>query len=145
MIENFSVVREGQVYRGAQYENWQDLEEIGVNTVLKLNTYGEGIDTGSFDVIYLPISLASQLAPIPTAVNIPLAVLSDSENWPIFVHCTHGQDRTGLVVAEFRVKVDGWDVERAEEEMLAYGFHRELIGLWLEWERFKYERTHRQG
>jgi tyrosine-protein phosphatase SIW14 len=41
----------------------------------------------------------------------------------VYVHCLHGEDRTGMVCAYWRVKVDGWPVEKAIEEMFAMGFH----------------------
>ena len=40
---------------------------------------------------------------------------------PIYVHCEHGKDRTGLVIALYRVRYDGWTPERAAAEMAAMG------------------------
>ncbi len=57
-----------------------------------------------------------------------------------FVHCEHGQDRTGLIVAIHRVQADGWTKADAEGEMLAHGFHKQLHGLWEYWESFRLER-----
>jgi tyrosine-protein phosphatase SIW14 len=44
---------------------------------------------------------------------------------PVFVHCAHGSDRTGCMVAAYRVRVQGWTKEDAIKEMLEekYGFH----------------------
>jgi protein tyrosine/serine phosphatase len=36
---------------------------------------------------------------------------------PTLVHCSAGSDRTGLAVAMYRVRVQGWPIERAIEEM----------------------------
>ena len=43
----------------------------------------------------------------------------------ILVHCWHGSDRTGAVVASYRVVVQGWSKDDAIDEMLngGYGFH----------------------
>ena len=49
-----------------------------------------------------------------------------------FVHCAHGQDRTGLVVAVYRVR-HGWTKAQAQAEMLRLGFHPTLLGLWQSW------------
>ncbi len=49
------------------------------------------------------------------------------------VHCEHGQDRTGVAIGLYRLHT-GWTEEHAEDEMLAHGFHRSLIGLWEWWE-----------
>ncbi len=47
----------------------------------------------------------------------------------VYVHCRHGQDRTGLVVGLERVFVEGWDPADAYAEMLAHGFHTYFLGL----------------
>lgn len=43
---------------------------------------------------------------------------------PVYVHCLHGVDRTGMVIAYYRVKRQKWTPEKAIEEMLDLGFHR---------------------
>lgn len=47
---------------------------------------------------------------------------------PVAVHCWHGSDRTGAVVAAWRVAVSGWTAQEALDEMVAGGFgHSELF------------------
>jgi len=53
----------------------------------------------------------------------------------IFVHCRVGDDRTGMMVASYRMVEEGWSAERAEKEMIDFGFsfiHRHLICFRLE-------------
>ena len=52
-----------------------------------------------------------------------LKVMRDPENHPVFVHCAHGADRTGFMVAAYRVVEQGWTVEEAVAEMHNFGFH----------------------
>lgn len=40
-----------------------------------------------------------------------------------YVHCLHGQDRTGLVCAAYRVKFMDWKIDDAINEMYSFGFH----------------------
>jgi protein tyrosine/serine phosphatase len=44
---------------------------------------------------------------------------------PILVHCQHGADRTGVVVAMYRIIYQGWSKARAIDEMKngGYNFH----------------------
>lgn len=44
-----------------------------------------------------------------------------SDSSPVFIHCEHGRDRTGLVVALHRMQNSGWTVKAAYEEWVAMG------------------------
>lgn len=50
-------------------------------------------------------------------------------NHPLFIHCLHGRDRTGLMTALYRVTVHNWDAERAFAEMVECGFDRQHTNL----------------
>lgn len=49
-------------------------------------------------------------------------LMNDPANQPVLVHCKHGQERTGVVVATWRIAHEGWNFERAFNEMKACGF-----------------------
>ena len=44
---------------------------------------------------------------------------------PVLVHCRHGSDRTGTMVAVYRIVVEGWTKAEATDEMIhgGFGFH----------------------
>ena len=54
-------------------------------------------------------------------VERALAIINDPANQPVFVHCKHGADRTGTVVAIYRITHDGWSSEQALHEAKKYG------------------------
>jgi hypothetical protein len=60
-----------------------------------------------------------------------LKVAVDPGRAPVLVHCLHGADRTGVMVAVYRVAVQGWSKEEAVREMTegCYGFHAVYINL----------------
>jgi tyrosine-protein phosphatase SIW14 len=138
-ISNLRVVDETQkIYRGGQPDinGFKYLKSIGITNILKLNLEAnEDIDAKNLglNVVYVPIDMDDQLFSMPKekfdkAVN---AITPGT-----YIHCEHGQDRTGLVVGGYRKK-SGWTKENAEKEMLADGFHKELFGLWRFWENLK--------
>lgn len=136
-IANFAAVdADLGIYRGGQpaAAGWVYLNSIGVSNVVKLNLREEGADPpvdGTFT--FVPISPAEQLLGV-SRLKLDLAVAGIGPG--TYIHCEHGQDRTGLIVACWRVNVQHWTKAAAEQEMLAHGFHKSLLGLWEFWKGF---------
>ncbi len=114
-----------ELYRGAQptAEGMAQLRALGVRTVVNLRaSHSDSDKLAGTGLRYVPIPV--------TAVGIGdddvarfLRVAADPAAQPVFVHCQHGADRTGLMVAMYRVAVQGWEREAAIDEMLHGGFH----------------------
>ena len=51
-----------------------------------------------------------------------LAVLRANPGKKVFVHCRYGDDRTGMMIAAYRMSVEGWTAEEARKEMDEFGF-----------------------
>ena len=139
-IPNFAIVQPG-MYRGGQPtdEGWAWLKAQGVTYTVKLNTWRESSDLSAVQAgIFVQddgiIDLWHQTVVKPNSYAVDSAVQS-LLNHPqgVFVHCEHGQDRTGLIVACYRLRT-GWGKPQAEAEMLSHGFHKSLHGLWEYWE-----------
>jgi tyrosine-protein phosphatase SIW14 len=122
------------VYRGGQPKSqvgWAYLQSIGVSNVVKLNLESEASDSDAralgMTVHYFPINTLHQvlLKPDRSAVSNAVAAIKPGT----YVHCKHGQDRTGLIVGCKRVWQDGWAKTNAWNEMIADGFHPALHGL----------------
>lgn len=62
-----------------------------------------------------------------TAITALLATATAND--PIYVHCKHGQDRTGLVIGLERVFDEEWTPQAAHDEMVKIGFHTFFAGL----------------
>lgn len=69
-----------------------------------------------------------------------LDIITNPENQPILVHCLHGADRTGTVIAAYRISIEGWTTRKAIEEMVNGGFnfhyryYQNLVNLIEDWE-----------
>lgn len=66
-------------------------------------------------------SLASISADEDLSIDRILAIMGDKAAQPVFVHCEHGHDRTGLIIALYRVKFDNMTAEDAHREWVASG------------------------
>ena len=54
-----------------------------------------------------------------------LRIITQPGNQPIFIHCQHGSDRTGMMCAIYRIAQQHWTNAEALREMTTggYGFH----------------------
>ena len=54
-----------------------------------------------------------------------LRIVSTPAMQQVLVHCKHGSDRTGTMLAIYRIVHDGWSKQQAIDEMIdgGYGFH----------------------
>jgi len=48
----------------------------------------------------------------------------------IYVHCEEGVDRTGMVIAAWRIRYQHWTAEEAKSEMFKLGFHQSRYFWW---------------
>lgn len=140
-IPNFAQVEAG-VWRGGQPDKsgWAYLRSLGVTNVVKLNKDSESNDNVRGMEMHLyraPISFAEQIEIGTINSNRLEEAILKVPKQGTYIHCEHGQDRTGLFVAMWRVRVNHWDKAKAQNEMLDHGFHKSLIGLWELWEDWK--------
>jgi tyrosine-protein phosphatase SIW14 len=52
-----------------------------------------------------------------------LQLLRDNPGKKVFVYCHYGDDRTGMMIAAYRMAEQGWSAGEAKEEMKAFGFN----------------------
>ncbi|HEY6871877.1 MAG TPA: dual specificity protein phosphatase family protein [Geobacteraceae bacterium] len=121
--------------RGAQpaAEGYATLKRIGVRTVINLRTSmseKKEVEAAGMRSIEVPMEMSTDH--IAEKIDRVVALMADPANQPVFVHCRHGQDRTGIVVAAYRMKVEGWPLAEAEQEMQAFGFN----DVWVNFKRF---------
>ena len=123
-VQNLYKVDDG-FYRGAQptTAGFSELAGLGVKTVLDLaGGKGDGlfVRDGSLKLVHVPMSAFGLH---DGRVLEALRVMADPSNRPLMIHCKHGADRTGALVALYRVVVQGWTKEKAVEEMNRGGYH----------------------
>jgi protein tyrosine/serine phosphatase len=63
--------------------------------------------------------------PTPEQVTEFLEIVNNPTNQPVLVHCWHGTARTGVLVAIYRIKEQGWSFQKSLDEMVSYGFNLE--------------------
>jgi protein tyrosine/serine phosphatase len=70
---------------------------------------------------YVSIPMKGLSSPKDDQVTEALGLLNDTTSGPVFVHCRRGADRTGTVIALYRIQQDGWENTKALGEAKSYG------------------------
>lgn len=121
-----------ELYRGAQPEpeGFRQLHRLGIRTIVNLRQahsdveliQASGVGPDAFELRSLPMA-AWDVG--EEEVLTFLRIVNDPALRPVFVHCQHGSDRTGTMVAAYRVVMQGWTKQEAVQEMRRgpFGFH----------------------
>ena len=128
-IPNFGRV-DDHLYRGAQLEleGMKALKKLGVKLIVNLRQPWDGwkdeeAKALANGILYTNIPMSGVGRPNDEKVRQVLA-LFETPSTPIFVHCQYGCDRTGTVVACYRVQHYHWSSELALQEAERYGISK---------------------
>jgi protein-tyrosine phosphatase len=129
------------LYRGAQPrgDGYAELKKLGISIVVDLRNSKpiksangetrEQVRVEAAGMRYVEIPTSAFFGPTEVQVAKFLQLLHDNPNQKIFVHCYFGDDRTGTMVATYRIAMDKWTSDEAYNEMRAYHFHKHLIAM----------------
>jgi protein tyrosine phosphatase (PTP) superfamily phosphohydrolase (DUF442 family) len=126
------------LYRGAQptAAGMRNLARLGVRTVVSLRAFhSDRARLRQTGLGYEHIFMKTWHPEEEDVVRF-LKIATDPARAPVFVHCQHGADRTGAMIALYRIVVQGWTKREAIDEMTGggYGFHAIWTNLppWIE-------------
>lgn len=134
-VPNFHAVND-LVFRGGEpnAQGWQSLAQMGVKTVIDLcdehSTAAERQAVEAAGMTYVSIPMSGDGIGIPSAAKISQALaLLNQATGKIFVHCHKGSDRTGTVIACYRIEHDHWAAKQAMAEAKQFGMSMFNIGM----------------
>jgi protein tyrosine/serine phosphatase len=126
-LPNFHKVNE-RLFRGAQPRRGgiRKLSQLGIKTVIDLRdnderSRAEEKEARAAGLRYFNVPLDRLGRPTDEEVNRVLGLIHSDANQTVFVHCHKGADRTGTVIAIYRIEHDGWTSKQAKEEANRYG------------------------
>lgn len=117
------------LYRGGKpdIEGLQRLKNMGFKTIVSFQQESDDVNNEramvhAFGMEFYNIPLTVQERPSDEAVLKFLDIVTNENNFPVFVHCASGRDRTGAMIAMYRVVVEAWTIKEAYQEAKALGF-----------------------
>ena len=136
-IPSFHQVND-HIFRGAQptEQGWDSLRKLGVRLVIDLrrenedgnhSTAEESKAVQAAGMRYVNVPMNGIVAPQCADVAKVLDLLNGAD--PVFVHCKLGKDRTGTVIACYRISHDQWNSKKALDEAKTIGLHWVEVGM----------------
>jgi len=135
-VPNFHQVNE-HVFRGGQPVDagWNSLAHLGIKLVVDLRPASEhpiqaeerAVEAAGMNYVNVPMRGVG--TPLADTVSKVLALMISNSSEPVFVHCRRGSDRTGTVVACYRILHDHWENQKALQEARSYGMLRMERGM----------------
>lgn len=124
-LNNFGFVSKN-LYRGAQPDDiaFKTFDDMGVDTILRLNEDSTPLLTEQLGfkgyVAYKPLpTFTVNFAETTKATDLLHDLIQAGKK--VYVHCTHGRDRTGLVIGAYRLMYEGWKLDQVTAERKTYG------------------------
>ena len=119
-IRRFHIVKRGMMLRGGQPNSkalWFLQKVFRIKTIINLRE-----DFKENEKLF---GMTEHRILIPPRTNIPTMkqvrdffdIVDKAENQPILVHCKVGANRTGIMVASYRIHRQGWTFDQALDEM----------------------------
>jgi len=128
-ILNFGFVTPN-LLRGGQpsTDGYHELREMGVEIVVSFrHEKGENSlerrTVESLGMRFVSFPWHAWDVPADSDVQRFFALLAANPRAKLFLHCQQGRDRTGAMVALYRIAVDRWCPQSAVAEMKAYHYH----------------------
>ncbi len=106
---------------------FDELALMGISEVLNLREYHSDEDEAADRPMQLH-RIKIDTGSINEEQLITALAFIQQRQGPLLVHCWHGSDRTGAVIAAYRVVINGWSKERAIDELVngGYGYHASI-------------------
>ena len=133
-IANFGKIND-RLYRGAQPDAIAitNLKRLGIKTIINLRMpddaeRAEKIEADASGITYTNMTMKSLGRPTDERVKEVLSLIETLPS-PVFVHCKYGCDRTGTIIACYRIEHDKWSSVTALREAQQYGQSRFVRGM----------------
>jgi len=112
-----------KLYRSAlpNTEAVDQLKALGIVSVLNFYQKSDASWIGSADLQEIHLPMRTRWFDDEDALDALRSLRGAQEKGSVLIHCKHGQNRTGLVAALYRMVYQGWSKAEALAEMRSFG------------------------
>lgn len=123
------------LYRSGRPQDLLTINALGIKQIINLQSgiyefwrddaYELGL-VRDCSLIYREIDCFALFPPSPAAVELAHSFIEAGEalGHKTLIHCKAGVDRTGFVIAAYRMQKQGWSYKEAVAEVIRMGQHR---------------------
>lgn len=120
---------DSNIFRGPlpDRHSLESAKKAGVTTIVSLCNEKKAVareakDASALGLKFINIPLSALRRPSDADIRQFLDIVHRKDQDPVYVHCLHGRDRTGVMIGLYRVVENGWNGDDAYREMLRKGF-----------------------
>jgi len=115
---------DSELYRSEQPDEqaMEEIETFGIKSILNLREFHDDNDEIKGTHL-IPLHVPIRTQTINDAHIVKALQLIQKSDKPVLVHCWHGADRTGTVIAMYRMTEQGWSREAAIDELIHGGYN----------------------
>lgn len=122
-VPNFGQVTP-TLYRGGQptAEGFENLSRMGIAIIV--DTGRSKRDEALIKHLGMTYDSLPWYCPFPKDAVFErfVQIVRENPHKKIFVHCRFGDDRTGMMIAAYRMAAEGWTAKEAMQEMHEFGY-----------------------
>lgn len=122
-FHNFYKLNE-RIYRSEKPspKDFQYVQQAGIQSVLDLRLQHKDVQAANGLALHLyHVPMKSKYISDQMIIDA-MKIIKDAPK-PLLIHCAHGSDRTGVVIAMYRILFQGWTKNAAIQEMQQGGYH----------------------
>ena len=115
------------LYRSAQptTEGMRNLQKLGIKKIINLRVFhSDRYEIKGTALLDEELSVKVWHIENEDVVRV-LRIVRETGNGPYLIHCQHGADRTGVMIAMYRMVIQEWSRDKAIDEFVngGYGYH----------------------
>jgi protein tyrosine/serine phosphatase len=117
-----------RLFRGGQPREGgiEKLAQLGVKTIINLRddderAKAEAVESRAAGLRYFNVPFKHLGRPTTGQLDQVLSLIDSKENGVVFIHCRRGADRTGVVIAIYRMSRENWTYKDALAEAERFG------------------------